>query len=216
MIIVFLGPPGSGKGTQAKLLHQKIGGFYFEGGNILRKKAEENSALGREIKKIIYQKGKLVPDNLMKRILKEWLENKDISKGIIFDGFPRSVYQYQILKEILSKKKEKISKVIFLKVSELVLINRLSARRVCPKCGLEFNLVTKPPKKDEICDSCGTKLVQRADDTPEVIKKRIKTYFEKTQALVDLAREERVLEEIDGERKIEEIHQEILGRILRQ
>jgi len=214
MIIIFLGPPGSGKGTQAKLLHQKLGGFYFEGGGVLRQKAEENSSLGRKIKEIIYQQGKLVPDNLMKKILKDWLADKDIKKGIIFDGFPRSLAQYQILKEILFKKGEKITKVIFLKVSEPVLVSRLSSRRICPKCGLEFNLITKPPKNDEICDSCGTKLIQRADDTPEVIKARLKTYFEKTQPLVDLAKKEKVLEEMDGERKIEEIHQEILERIL--
>ena len=214
MIIIFLGPPGSGKGTQAKLLHQKLGGFYFEGGDVLRRKAEENSPLGKKIKETIYQQGKLVPDNLMKKILEDWLADKDIKKGIIFDGFPRSLAQYQILKEILFKKGEKITKVIFLKVSEPVLVSRLSSRRICPKCGLEFNLITKPPKNDEICDSCGTKLIQRADDTPEVIKARLKTYFEKTQPLVDLAKKEKVLEEMDGERKIEEIHQEILERIL--
>jgi len=215
MIIIFLGPPGSGKGTQAKLLHQKLGGFYFEGGDVLRWKAKEDNSLGRKIKEIIYQQGKLVPNSLMKKILENWLTGKDIKKGIIFDGFPRSLAQYQILKKILFKKGEKITKIIFLKVSEPVLVSRLSSRRVCPKCGLEFNLVTNPPKKDEICDSCGTKLVQRADDTPQVIKARLKTYFEKTQTLVDLAKKERILEEIDGERKIEEIHKEILRRILR-
>jgi len=214
MIIIFLGPPGSGKGTQAKLLHQKLGGFYFEGGGVLRQNAEENSPLGKKIKEIIYRQGKLVPDNLMKKILEDWLAGKDIKKGIIFDGFPRSLAQYQILKEILFKKGEKITKVIFLKVSEPVLVSRLSSRRVCPKCGLEFNLITKPPKNDEICDSCGTKLIQRADDTPEVIKARLKTYFKKTQPLVDLAKKEKVLVEMDGERKIEEIHREILERIL--
>jgi adenylate kinase len=215
MIIIFLGPPGSGKGTQAKLLHQKLGGFYFEGGDVLRRKAEENNPLGKKIKEIIYQQGKLVPDSLMKKILEDWLVGKDIKKGIIFDGFPRSLDQYQILKGILFNKGEKITKVIFLKVSEPVLVRRLSSRRVCPKCGLEFNLITKPPEKDEVCDSCGAKLIQRADDTPEVIKARLKTYFEKTQALVDLVKKEGILEEIDGERKIEEIHQEILRRILR-
>jgi len=214
MIIIFLGPPGSGKGTQAKLLHQKLGGFYFEGGDVLRRKAEETNSLGKKIKEIIYQQGKLVSDKLMKKILEDWLGGKDIKKGIIFDGFPRNLIQYQILKEILSKNEEKITKVIFLKVSEPVLVSRLSSRRICPKCGLEFNLVTKPPKKDENCDSCGTKLVQRVDDTPEVIKARLKTYFEKTQPLVDLAKKEGILEEVDGERKIEEIQQEILRRIL--
>jgi adenylate kinase len=215
MIIIFLGPAGSGKGTQAKLLCQKISGFYFEAGSILRKKAEEDSPLGRKIKKIIYQEGGLVPDYLMEKIIKEWLGDKDISRGIVFDGFPRTLAQYRLLKKILLQKGEEISKVIFLRVSEPVIISRLSSRRVCPKCGLEFNLITKPPKQDEICDSCGAKLIKRADDKPEVIKERLKIYFEKTQPLVDLAAKEGVLEEVDGERKIEEIHQEILRRILR-
>lgn len=215
MIIIFLGPPGSGKGTQAKLLYQKLGGFYFEGGDVLRRKAEENNSLGKKIKEIIYQQGKLVPDNLMKKVIEDWLAGKDIKQGMIFDGFPRSLNQYQILKKILLKRGEKITKVIFLKVGESVLVSRLSSRRVCPKCGLEFNLITKLPKKDEVCDSCGVKLVQRPDDASEVIKARLKTYFEKTQPLVDLARKEGILEEIDGERKIEEIHREILRRILR-
>jgi len=215
MIIIFLGPPGSGKGTQAKLLHQKLGGFYFEGGDVLRRKAEENNSLGRKIKEVIYHQGRLVSDSLIKKILEDWLVGKDIKKGIIFDGFPRSLGQYRILKEILFKNGEKITKVIFLKVSEPVLVSRLSSRRICPKCGLEFNLVTNPPKKDETCDSCGAKLIQRADDAPEVIKARLNTYFEKTQPLVELTRKEGILEEIDGERKIEEIHREILRRILR-
>jgi len=215
MIVVFLGPPGSGKGTQAKLLHQKRGGFYFEGGDVLRRRAKENTSLGKKIKGIIYQQGKLVPDALMKKILEDWLAGKDVKQGIIFDGFPRSLAQYQILKEILSKKVEKITKVIFLKVSESVLINRLLARRVCPKCGLEFNLVSKPPKKDETCDFCGIRVERRADDTPEVIKARLRTYFEKTQPLLDFLKKEGILEEVDGEGKIEKIHREISRRISR-
>ncbi|MGB9706696.1 MAG: adenylate kinase family protein [Microgenomates group bacterium] len=213
MIIVFLGPPGSGKGTQAKLLHQKIGGFYFEGGDILREKAKENSPLGRKIKEIIYQKGSLVPNGVMSEILEDWLENKDIEKGVIFDGFPRSLSQYHTLENLLAKRGEKITKVIFLAVRQKTVIARLSARRVCPKCDFEYNLITRPPKKDEVCDFCGTKLVQRADDTPNVIQARLKTYFEMTQPVINAARKQGILEEVDGEKKIEEIHREILERL---
>jgi len=215
MIIVFLGPPGSGKGTQAKLLYQKIGGFYFEGGDILREKAKESSLLGRKIKQIIYRKGGLVPDEVMSEILEDWLKNKDIKKGIIFDGFPRSLKQYQFLEELLAKGGEKITKVIFLKVGQQVVINRLSSRRICPKCDFEYNLVTRLPKKDEICDFCQVKLVQRADDTPKVIRARLKTYFKITQPIINLAREKGILVEVDGEKKIEEIHQEILEKLKR-
>ena len=213
MIVIFLGAPGSGKGTQAKLLSQKIGGLYFEGGAVLRSKANENSSLGRKVKQIIYAEGKLVPDDIMVNILKEWFENKPINKGVVFDGFPRSLSQYKLLKDFLSQKKEKISKVIFLKVRESVVISRLSSRRVCPKCGLEFNLLTKPPLKDEICDFCGENLIKRPDDTPRLIKARLKTYLEKTKPFIDFVRKEGILEEVDGERGVEEIHQDILRRL---
>lgn len=213
MIIIFLGAPGSGKGTQAKLLHQKIGGFYFEAGDILREKAKENSSLGRKIKKIIYQKGSLVSDEIMEKILTAWLEDKDWRKGIIFDGFPRTLSQYQLLEKLLAKRKEKITKVLFLKVKRETVIKRLSARRICPKCNFEYNLITRPPKNDQICDFCGSALIQRPDDNPQVIKSRLKTYLQITKEVVEAARKKGILEEIDGEKKIEEIHQEILERL---
>lgn len=213
MIIIFLGPPGSGKGTQAKLLHQKIGGIYFEGGEILREKAKEDSPLGRKIKKIIYTQGKLVPDSLMKKIFLEWLLKKNLKEGIIFDGFPRSLNQYQLLKRILKERGERITKVIFLRVREKTIIKRLSARRVCPECHFEYNLITKPPKEDEICDRCGKKLIRRLDDTPKVIKERLKIYYEVTQPLLKISQKEGILKEFDGEKRIEEIHQEIIKEL---
>jgi len=213
MIIVFLGPPGSGKGTQAKMLHQKIGGFYFEGGDILREKAKENSPVGEKIRKIIFEKGKLVPNRIMAEILEDWLKGRDIKKGIIFDGFPRNLSQYQILKNLLVKHGEKITKIIFLKVRQKTVISRLSARRICPKCDFEYNLITRPPKKDEICDFCGSKLVQRQDDTPKVIRERLNTYLKLTRPVIFAAKKEGVLEEINGEEEIPQIHKIILERL---
>lgn len=212
MIIVFLGPPGSGKGTQAKLLRQKIGGFYFEGGDILREKAKEKTALGQKIARMI-NKGKLIPNEIFIEIFKEWLKGKEIKRGIIFDGFPRNINQYQVLKKLLAEKKEKINKIIFLKTGEKTVISRLSSRRICPKCDFEYNLITRPPKNDEICDFCGVKLISRSDDTPKAIKERLKIYFKMTKPLIDIARQEGILEKINGEEEIGKIHQQILERL---
>lgn len=213
MIIVFLGPPGSGKGTQAKLLSQKLGSFYFEAGKILRQLATKKTKIGRKINKIINQKGALVPDEIMSWVLEDFLKDKNLKKGIIFDGFPRSLNQYQILKKNLEEKNLKIDKVFYLKTKEKTVVFRLSQRRICPKCGFEYNLVTRPPKKDEICDFCQIKLIQRTDDTPEVIRARFKTFKTQTTPIIKLARKQGILEELNGEEEILKIHKEILKRI---
>jgi len=213
MKIIFLGPPGSGKGTQAKLIVKKLNLQYFESGDILREKAREEDTLGREIDRIIHQEGKYVPDKMVVEIVKGWINKDRLEQGIIFDGFPRTLNQYQDLQKVLTEKGSGIDQVIYLKVSEEESIRRLSARRICLQCDFEFNLVTKPPKKDELCDQCQKKLIQRKDDAPEIIKKRLQTYYQLTRPLVESVRQQGILEEIDGERSINEIHQDILGRI---
>ncbi len=213
MILLFLGPPGSGKGTQAKLMVKKLKAEYFESGDILREKAQEKNALGQEIDQIIHQEGKYVPDEMMKKIVSGWLTENKLEQGIIFDGFPRTLEQYRDLQKILTEKGKEIEKVVYLKVSKQESVRRLSARRICPQCDLEFNLITKPPKKDELCDQCQRKLVQRKDDSPEIIKKRLETYYQLTKPLVEFVRQEGILEEVDGERPIKVIHQEIVNRL---
>lgn len=213
MNIIFLGPPGSGKGTQAKLLVKKLNYQYFESGDILRTKAQEKSPLGQEIDRIIHHEGGYVSDQIMEEIVSSWLAKLETDKGIVFDGFPRILSQYQTLEKLLSERKKKVDKVIYLKLSSEETIRRLSARRICSQCDLEFNLVTKPPKKDELCDQCQKKLIQRGDDMPQLIKVRLETYERLTQPLVDFVRQQGILEEIDGERPIETIHQEILARL---
>jgi len=213
MKIIFLGPPGSGKGTQAKLIVKKLNLQYFESGDILREKAREEDTLGREIDRIIHQEGKYMPDKMVVEIVKGWINKDRLEQGIIFDGFPRTLNQYQDLQKVLTEKGSGIDQVIYLKVSEEESIRRLSARRICLQCDFEFNLVTKPPKKDELCDQCQKKLIQRKDDAPEIIKKRLQTYYQLTRPLVESVRQQGILEEIDGERSIDEIHQDILERI---
>lgn len=213
MNIIVMGPQGSGKGTQAKLLVKELECEYFESGEVLREKAKKKSALGREIDRVIHQEGVLLSDQIMTQVVSDWLNEISIEKGMIFDGYPRSLDQYQLLEKMLAEKGAKIDKVIFLKVNRKISIKRLSARRVCPQCDLEYNLMTVPPKNDELCDRCGVKLAQRQDDTPKVIKARLDTYQKTTSPLVDFARQQGILEEVDGERPIEEIHQDIMGRL---
>ncbi len=213
MNIIVLGPPGSGKGTQAKLIVKELDFQYFESGDILRERAQEQDTLGQEIDRIIHQEGKYVPDEMVVAIVNDWITEAKLEQGIVFDGFPRTLNQYQNLQKILTERGSGIDKVIYLKVREEESVRRLSARRICPQCDLEFNLVTKPPKKDEFCDQCQKKLIQRQDDAPEIIKKRLKTYYQLTRPLVESVRQQGILEEIDGERSIDEIHQDILERI---
>jgi adenylate kinase len=213
MNIVFLGPPGSGKGTQAKLVVKKFGFRYFESGDILREKAREKDALGQEIDRIIHREGKYVPDKMVVTIVTDWITKTKLEQGIVFDGFPRTLEQYQDLQRVLAERDSGIDLVIYLRVSEKETLRRLSARRICPRCDLEFNLVTKPPKNDELCDQCQAKLIQRQDDAPEIIKKRLKTYYQLTKPLIEFIRQQGILEEVDGERPIELIYQEILKRL---
>lgn len=213
MNIIIMGPQGSGKGTQAKLLVKKLGCEYFESGDILREKAKEKSALGSEIDRVIHKEGVLLSDEIMSQVVDDWLGKINLGKGMIFDGYPRSLDQYRLLQKILAERETKIDIVFFLEVSREVSVKRLSGRRICPWCDLEYNLVTRRPKNDELCDKCKAGLIQRQDDTPAVVEARLDTYEKMTRPLVDFIRQEGILEEIDGERPVEPIFEEILERL---
>lgn len=212
MNIIFLGPPGSGKGTQAKLVVKKFNYQYFESGNLLREKAKEESDIGRKIKEIL-EEGGLISDEDMVKIVNDWLDKTEIKQGIVFDGYPRTLNQFKDLLLMLSRKRLKVDKVIYVKLSAEETIRRLTARRICPQCDAEFNLITKSPKQDEICDQCQTKLIQREDDTVTTVNKRLSFQWPQTQTLIDFIRQQGILEEVDGERPIEVIHQDILARL---
>jgi len=212
MNILILGATGSGKGTQAKLLVKKFGFQYFESGDILREKTKEDSPLGKEVRQIM-KVGVFVPDKVMAKIFTDWLAKTKIKEGIVFDGYPRVIGQYQDLQKMLSKKKLKVNRVIYLKLSPEEVMRRLTARRICQKCDIEYNLVTKPPKQNELCDKCQIKLIQREDDTIKSVKKRLSFQWPQIKKLIESVRQQGILEEIDGERSIDEIHQDILERI---
>jgi len=201
MNIVFLGAPASGKGTQAKLISERFGLFHLDVGDILRKAAEDD----KKIDKIINVQGKLLPEKATFKLIAERLEEINaLKKGVVFDGYPRTVYQYQLLVDWLRKRGSKIDRIFFLDVSEDTLIKRISARRVCSKCGKVFNLITNPPKQKGVCD-CGGNLFQRRDDTPEMIKKRLAVYYAKTKPLINLLSKKKNFLKLDGEKPIEVI-----------
>ncbi|HBC72323.1 MAG: Adenylate kinase [Candidatus Amesbacteria bacterium GW2011_GWB1_47_19] len=210
MNVAIIGPQGCGKGTQAQLLADKSGLDRVETGKILREIAETNHPWGKRIKNMML-KGVLVSDDILLAVLKETLL-KDVNNGFVFDGTPRNLSQYELIKEILKKKGEKLNVIILLEISEAETVRRISSRRTCSKCGRVYNLVTNPPPAEKVCE-CGGELVHREDDFPEAIIKRLGAYRRSTLKVVDAARREGILVEVDGERPIEEIHSDIISKL---
>lgn len=196
MNIILLGPQGSGKGTQARILCEKFGFSYFESGAYLRRIAEGNS----ELKKFLAE-GKLVPDEEMTSYLSAFLDSTGMYGGVVFDGFPRTVEQYHFWKEWLKDKEMKIDLVVDLTISEEETITRLSARRMDSSTGEIYNLITDPPPASVDPST----LVHRDDDKPEAIKTRLNLYKERTEPLITELKKDTKVVELDGARPIEDI-----------
>ena len=191
MYIVLFGPPGAGKGTYGRKLSQWLGIPVVATGDMLRAAIEKGTQLGERVKKYVYA-GELVPDDIMREVVKQALDSEAAKDGVIFDGFPRTLQQAKMLEELLSERGAHIDLIIELNASDDVIIERLSSRRVCPKCGAVYNLRTNPPKDDNKCDVCGTPLVQRDDDKPETIKFRLDVYHRQTAPLLEYFRKQPV------------------------
>ncbi len=201
MNILLIGPQGSGKGTQARLLVEKLGFYYFESGEFLRKIAEKNEKV-REM----LSGGTFVPDKEMVSYVTAYLDEKGIYDNILFDGFPRSIVQYDFLKSWLNDKRVVVNLVLVLVISEEETIKRLSARRMDPKTGKIYNLITDLPP-EEVDKSA---LIQREDDKPEAIKKRLGWYKEQVLPLITELKKEIKVVEINGERPIDEIQNDLV------
>ncbi len=187
MYIVLFGPPGAGKGTYGRKLSEWLGIPVVATGDMLRAAIEQGTELGERVKRYV-NAGKLVPDEIMKEVVDEALSDPKAQNGVIFDGFPRTIPQAEMLEELLRKRGAQIDLIIEFSVPDEVIIDRLSNRRICPNCGAVYNLKSKPPRDDNKCDICGTQLIQREDDKPETVKFRLEVYRKQTAPLLEYYR----------------------------
>ena len=204
MKIIMLGAPGAGKGTQAKMIADKYGVPHISTGDIFRANIKNGTELGMEAKKYMDQ-GLLVPDELTVRILLDRVAQDDCKNGYVLDGFPRTIPQAEVLDSELTKLGDHIDYAINVDVPDENLVKRMSGRRACLTCGATYHIEHVPPKKEGICDVCGSELVLRDDDKPETVKNRLNVYHEQTQPLIDFYTEKGVLKTVDGTVPMEEV-----------
>jgi len=183
MRIILLGPPGAGKGTQAKTLANKINLPHISTGDLLRQNVTQDTNLGKQAKAFM-NKGALVPDDLVTQMLDRRIDQPDIENGFILDGYPRNINQARALDNMLGERNIKIDLVIYLDTSLPVIIQRLTGRLVCKECGANFHIKNMPPKVNGICDNCGGRLYQRTDDQEATIKRRLSVYEKETSVLI--------------------------------
>ena len=196
--MAFLGPPGAGKGTQARDLAQEWGVLHLATGDMLREAVSAGSPLGREAKGYMDQ-GALVPDDVIIRMMGERLGRADARPGFILDGFPRTIAQAEALAKLLKDLGQTLDTVVYFDVSEPELLRRLTGRRVCRKCGHTYHLVSNPPKRAGICDACGGELYQRDDDSEATVRNRLQVYQRQTAPLLDYYRQRNTLTTLAGE-----------------
>ena len=204
MKIIRLGAPGAGKGTQAKMIADKYGVPHISTGDIFRANIKNGTELGMEAKKYMDQ-GLLVPDELTVRILLDRVAQDDCKNGYVLDGFPRTIPQAEVLDSELTKLGDHIDYAINVDVPDENIVKRMSGRRACLTCGATYHIEHVPPKKEGICDVCGSELVLRDDDKPETVKNRLNVYHEQTQPLIDFYTEKGVLKTVDGTVPMEEV-----------
>ena len=204
MKIIMLGAPGAGKGTQAKMIADKYGVPHISTGDIFRANIKNGTELGMEAKKYMDQ-GLLVPDELTVRILLDRVAQDDCKNGYVLDGFPRTIPQAEVLDSELTKLGDHIDYAINVDVPDENIVKRMSGRRACLTCGATYHIEHVPPKKEGICDVCGSELVLRDYDKPETVKNRLNVYHEQTQPLIDFYTEKGVLKTVDGTVPMEEV-----------
>ncbi len=204
MKIVMMGAPGAGKGTQAQKIAEKYGLPQISTGDIFRANIKEGTPLGNEAKTYM-DEGLLVPDELVNSLVADRITKDDCKNGYILDGYPRSIAQAEALDKELADKGEKLDYAINIDVPDENIINRMSGRRVCLKCGATYHVEFNPPKVEGICDECGSKLVQRDDDKPETVRERLNVYHDETQPLIDYYEKEGILRNVDGTQDIDDV-----------
>lgn len=206
--VLFLGAPGSGKGTQAMKLAEFLKVPHIDTGSMLRAAVSEGTELGKTAKSYM-DMGKLVPIEIVTGIIKESLQKQECDNGFILDGYPRSIEQAESLDLILEEIKKDITAVLNIEVPESILVDRMAYRKTCAKCGAKYNMKFSPPQKDSICDVCGGELTQRSDDSKENAVRRIDTYKNETEPLIQYYGKRNLLENIDGNKDVQSIFVEI-------
>jgi len=208
--IIFLGPPGAGKGTQATMISESIGVPYISTGDILRSAVKEGSSLGKKANEYM-SKGELVPDEVVIGIIDERLNRGDCKNGCVLDGFPRTIAQAVSLENMLKEKGMDVF-VLLIDVPDEEVIRRNSKRRVCDRCGKIYHLETNPPPGEGICE-CGGSLYQRNDDREDVIRERLRVYREKTAPLIDYYAKKNLLFKVNGSGSVEEVHSRVISAL---
>ena len=210
MKMILLGPPGSGKGTQAKMISSQLGIPQISTGDMLRAAVQEGSPMGLKAKALM-DKGALVPDEVVVGIVRERLGKVDCGRGFILDGFPRTVAQADALEETLGNLGKDLDQVISLEVDREAVVERIAGRRTCRQCGKMYHVKFDPPALEGRCDSCGGDLYLRDDDREETVRKRLGVYQEQTAPLIDYYRNKKLLCEIDGMQEIGKVQKQILS-----
>lgn len=214
MIVVLLGPPGVGKGTQGKLLCESEGLEHLSTGDLLRAARREGTELGREAQAYM-DRGELVPDEIIVGMVREKLRELGPDVGVVFDGFPRTVPQAEALTRTLSDLGRKLDRVVVMTADDAVLVRRLSGRRSCPEDGSVYNVYTSPPREEGVCDLCGAELVHRRDDDPETVQNRLDVYREQTAPLIEFYERRPTVPvvEVDGAQEVEDVQTALRGAL---
>ena len=210
MKIIMLGAPGAGKGTQAKMIADKYGVPHVSTGDIFRANIKNGTELGMEAKKYMDQ-GLLVPDELTVKILLDRVSQPDCKNGYVLDGFPRTIPQAEVLDKALAELGESIDYAIDVDVPDENIVKRMSGRRACVSCGATYHVVHVPPKKEGICDRCGSELILRDDDKPETVKNRLDVYHKQTQPLIVFYTKKGVLKTVDGTVDMQDVFKAIVA-----
>lgn len=215
MNIVLLGPPGAGKGTQAKVLSQKFGALHISTGEMLREASRAEGPTGK-LAKSYMDKGELVPDKIVVGLVTDRIASADAKEGFLLDGFPRNEPQARTLEAALLKAKKKLDSVLYFKTSEETSIQRLSGRRVCTACGANFHTKNMPPERRGVCDHCGASLIQRDDDKEATVKNRLTVYKKETKSLIEYYRKKGLLRKVSGDLDVDSLFKDITKLFIKE
>jgi adenylate kinase len=210
MRVVFLGPPGAGKGTQAMLAAARWGVRQISTGDMLRHAVGAGTELGRQAKRYM-DVGELVPDDVIIGLVGETLGRPEARKGFVLDGFPRTLAQAEALDRLLDERGLALDRVVLFRISDAALVERITGRRVCRQCGRNYHSTFSPPARPEVCDACGGPLYQRSDDEEATVRRRVAVYEQDTRPLVEYYRGRNLLDEVSGEGDVDRVFEAVLG-----